>query len=252
MAPLKKGDQGPEVRELQRLLRERGYPVAVDGDFGRKTWEAVRAFQAQHLDVHGQPLVVDGKVGPVTWWALTNRKPQPAQIPINFRRLPPVAAGGSSMGRKALSHAIAELARGAGETGGNNRGADVRRYLAPAGLNEPNNWCAAFVSWCYLQACKGDQDRMPFAYSASARVLLKQFRDRDLAQAPQSGYSPLPGDVVVWWRVRADGWQGHIGLVHHVQDGMLYTIEGNRASKVQGFPYVLSRMEKLLGFGHAP
>jgi hypothetical protein len=252
MTQLKKGDQGSEVRELQRLLRKRGYPVAVDGDFGRKTWEAVRAFQSQHLDAHGQPLTVDGKVGPVTWWALTHPKPEAAEIPVDFRKMPRAAAGGSRRGRKALSIAVAELKHGAGESGGDNRGADVRRYLAPTGLTEPNNWCAAFVSWCYLQACKGDQGRMPFAYSAGARALLKQFRDRDLAHPPQSGYSPLPGDLVVWWRVRADGWQGHVGLVHHVRDGMLYTIEGNHASKVQGFSYVLSRMEKLLGFGHAP
>jgi hypothetical protein len=47
-----------------------------------------------------------------------------------------------------------------------------------------------------------------------------------------------------------DGWQGHVGLVHQVKDGMLYTIEGNRSPRVQGFSYVLSRMDKLLGFGH--
>jgi hypothetical protein len=163
MVPLKKGDQGPEVRKLQRLLRERDFLVNVDGDFGQNTYEAMRAFQSQHLDAHGQPLKVDGKVGPVTWWALTNPKPQVAPIPMNFRKPPPLAAGGSGPDRKALWHAAAELERGAGESGGDNRGADVRRYLAPAGLTEPNNWCAAFVSWCYLQACKGDQGRMPFA-----------------------------------------------------------------------------------------
>jgi len=48
------------------------------------------------------------------------------------------------------------------------------------------------------------------------------------------------------------GWQGHIGLVHSVKDGMLYTIEGNRSPRVQGFSYVLSRVEQLLGFGHVP
>ena len=36
------------------------------------------------------------------------------------------------------------------------------------------------------------------------------------------------------------------------EDGMLYTIEGNKSSKVQGFSYVLSRMEQLLGYGHVP
>jgi hypothetical protein len=33
---------------------------------------------------------------------------------------------------------------------------------------------------------------------------------------------------------------------------MVYTIEGNKSPRVQGFSYVLSRIEKLLGFGHVP
>jgi hypothetical protein len=225
-------------------------PVAVDGDFGRKTWEAVRAFQAQNLDAHGQPLVVDGKVGPLTWWSLTHPRPEPAVGPIDFARMPSKSAGGGALARKALSHAIAELNRGAGERGGNNRGPDVRRYLAPAGLSEPNNWCAAFVSWCYLQACNGAQERMPFDYTAGARALLNQFRRKAQAHLPGVDYAPMPGDVVVWWRVKADGWQGHAGLVHQVRDGRLYTIEGNHSSRVAGFDYVLGRVDKLLGFGH--
>jgi len=42
------------------------------------------------------------------------------------------------------------------------------------------------------------------------------------------------------------------GIVHHVEHGVLYTIEGNRTPQVHGFDYVLSRMEKLLGYGHVP
>ena len=34
--------------------------------------------------------------------------------------------------------------------------------------------------------------------------------------------------------------------------GMFYTIEGNRSPMVQGFTYVLGRMDKLLGFGRVP
>jgi hypothetical protein len=55
---------------------------------------------------------------------------------------------------------------------------------------------------------------------------------------------------VFWWRVQLQGWQGHVGLVYQLKDGMLYTIEGNKSPRVQGFSYVLGRMEKLLGYGH--
>jgi len=52
------------VRTLQRLLRQRGHTVVVDGIFGPKTDAAVRAFQsAGHL-------AVDGIVGPRTWGAI--------------------------------------------------------------------------------------------------------------------------------------------------------------------------------------
>jgi hypothetical protein len=56
----------------------------------------------------------------------------------------------------------------------------------------------------------------------------------------------------VWWREQLAGWKGHVGFVHQLRDGMLYTIEGNKSPRVQGFSYVFSRMDKLLGFGQAP
>jgi hypothetical protein len=93
---------------------------------------------------------------------------------------------------------------------------------------------------------------MPFKYCPGARALLTRFRDKGWASAPQDGYQPMPGDPVFWWRVNLTGWQGHVGLVHQLLDGMLYTIEGNRSPRVQGFSYVFSRMDRLLGFGHVP
>lgn len=248
MPPLQKGDRGTKVRELQKLLNEHGFPLTVDGDFGTKTHNAVRAFQAQHLDQLGQPLVIDGKVGPLTWWSLTHKKPLiETPTAVDFSLMPSTNLGGSKAGRAALKAAIGELNQGAGEIGGNNRGPWVKKYhngLAAQG----DAWCAAFVSWCYSQTPAG----IPFNYSVGARDILRQFKAAGWAHPPQEIYSPLPGDIVVWWRVRADGWQGHIGLVHQLKDGMLYTIEGNKSTMVQGFSYVFSRMEKLLGFGHVP
>ncbi len=61
---LRKGDRGESVKQLQSKLRDRGYTVAVDGIFGNKTLEAVKAYQADH------GLTVDGVVGPKTWTAL--------------------------------------------------------------------------------------------------------------------------------------------------------------------------------------
>jgi hypothetical protein len=250
--PLKKGDRGQDVRALQQALTKRGYPVGVDGDFGPKTYAAVRAFQSGNLDQHGQPLVVDGVVGPLTWWSLTHAKPDiVTPSAVDYATLPPAAAGGSKLGRAALAAAIGELKAGAREVGGNNRGPWVKKYLTPAGQAEGASWCASFVSWCYLQA-SGDKSAMPIAYTPGARKLLQECRAKGWASDAASGYQPVPGDIVIWWRGSSSGWQGHAGLVHQLKDGMLYTIEGNRSAKVQGFSYVFSRMEKLLGFGHVP
>jgi hypothetical protein len=250
---LKKGMEGAEVKQLQQLLTQRGYPVDVDGSFGDQTYSAVEAFQSQNLDQHGQPLVVDGGVGPLTWWSLKHPKPFIiTPTAVDYSKLPTAELGGSIIGRAALAVAIGELNAGAGEEGGNNSGPWVKKYLDPAGVEEGNSWCASFVSWCFLQAAGGDKSKMPFRYSPGARDIFSQLDGKGWIQKPGSSYFPVPGDLVVWWRVKADGWQGHIGFVHQYKDGMLYTIEGNKSPMVQGFSYVFSRMEQLLGFGHIP
>lgn len=58
-AMLRKGDHGPSVKQLQKLLG-----VAEDGNFGPKTEGALKAFQRDH------GLLADGLAGPKTWAAL--------------------------------------------------------------------------------------------------------------------------------------------------------------------------------------
>ena len=64
---LRKGSKGVYVEVLQKKLNDAGYNLAVDGDFGNKTLEAVKDYQK----VNG--LVVDGIVGVKTWEKLTER-----------------------------------------------------------------------------------------------------------------------------------------------------------------------------------
>lgn len=61
---LRRGDKGDDVEALQKLLDEAGYEVTVDGDFGRSTQEAVRAFQKAN------DLGSDGVAGPKTFEVL--------------------------------------------------------------------------------------------------------------------------------------------------------------------------------------
>jgi hypothetical protein len=247
---LKKGDTGEEVKTIQQLLMEKGFLTneEVNGVFNHETYLAVRAFQAQNLDRHGEPLSVDGKVGGLTWWSLHNPKPdiQPNNL-VDFQQMPAPDLGGSIVGRAALQAAINELKEDAGEVGGNNCGPFVKRYLNGI-LPEGNPWCAGFVSYCFAQAPSG----IRFKYTLGARDILQQFKKRGWAKEPGSNYSPQPGDIVVWWREKLGGSKGHVGIVHHLRDGFLYTIEGNKSPRVQGFKYVFGRMDKVLGFGQVP
>lgn len=61
---LKEGDKGSDVKELQQLLNKKGYHLVCDGIFGKKTLEAVKAFQ------RANGLSVDGVVGDKTWTTL--------------------------------------------------------------------------------------------------------------------------------------------------------------------------------------
>ncbi|MHB8469080.1 MAG: peptidoglycan-binding domain-containing protein [Gaiellaceae bacterium] len=64
---LKPGDQGTQVKALQRALAQLGYAVGVgDGNYGPATKAAVAQFQS------AAKLTVDGIVGPATLAALTS------------------------------------------------------------------------------------------------------------------------------------------------------------------------------------
>lgn len=72
---LKRGDKGPAVENLQRLLIGHGCDLGdygpgkdgVDGDFGQATEDALKAFQRAHVDAEGKQLEDDGKCGGKTW-----------------------------------------------------------------------------------------------------------------------------------------------------------------------------------------
>ena len=77
---LSQGSRGPAVRELQILLRDRGFdPGPIDGIFGSRTRSAVVSFQRRNN------LSPDGIVGVMTWTALGKKcsgtTPPPGRCP---------------------------------------------------------------------------------------------------------------------------------------------------------------------------
>ena len=65
---LARGSQGDAVVQLQNLLHDENFAVAVDGDFGPGTEVAATRFQSEN------GLTADGIVGPQTWAALDATK----------------------------------------------------------------------------------------------------------------------------------------------------------------------------------
>lgn len=63
---IKRGQSGPRVIMVQGILRELGAAIVIDGDFGQRTQDAVKAFQ-RRADVG---LTADGQVGINTWQAM--------------------------------------------------------------------------------------------------------------------------------------------------------------------------------------
>jgi hypothetical protein len=249
VSTLKPGRRGKDVQRLTRLLVDRGHLERTTSQYSKRVTAAVLEFQARHVDSRGRPLVADGIVGPLTWWALQHPENRALLVKPPAARAANMPRGGTPAGRAALRAAIAEMKAGACEVGANNAGRWVNKYLNGI-VAAPANWCAGFVSWCYSQAAGGT----PFTYSLGARHIREQFRRRGWHFEARDR-EPEPGDIIVWWRGQPEGWQGHIGLVHHVADGILHTIEGNKGgfpAPVGAFDYVLGRIDKLLGFGRVP
>jgi peptidoglycan hydrolase-like protein with peptidoglycan-binding domain len=61
---LRRGSNGPDVRDMQQRLSDLGYSLDVDGNFGPGTATAVTQFQ------QAKGLGSDGIVDPNTWKAL--------------------------------------------------------------------------------------------------------------------------------------------------------------------------------------
>lgn len=107
---LRMGSKGARVRDLQTLLNRAGFPVKVDGDYGKATRDAVKAFQRRYS------VEVDGVVGPATQRALEQFR-QGADDPTGetpIKDVPEVKDAAKGMGVIALITAARDqLAEGA-------------------------------------------------------------------------------------------------------------------------------------------
>ncbi len=119
---------------------------------------------------------------------------------------------------------IARRQEGVREVGGNNRGPDVERYLAAAGLGPGHPWCCAFVVWCYAEAVKqvGGDRGLPLRRTGKCARLWK-----GAAPLWRAG-QPTIGAVYIHLVDPADPESdGHTGIVTGFNDRTVSAVEGN-------------------------
>lgn len=102
-------------------------------------------------------------------------------------------------------------------------------YWSWYGFGSRVEWCACFVSWCADQCGYIDTGVIPkFAGCVNG---VQWFRDR--GQWADNAIEPAPGMIIFFdWDNKGhsgpqDGQSDHVGIVWKVEDGIIYTVEGN-------------------------
>ena len=122
-------------------------------------------------------------------------------------------------------------------------------YWSWYGFDSRVEWCACFVSWCANESGYIENGIIPqFAWCPSG---VAWFRERSLWQ--DGSYEPRPGDVIFfdWDDPDADGQDGsadHVGIVERVENGYVYTVEGNSGDSCRQKSYAVGHYE-ILGYG---
>lgn len=116
-------------------------------------------------------------------------------------------------------------------------------YWSWWGLDYRVEWCAIFVSWCADQCGYLDAGVLP--KMEGVRPYVDWFIERGQWQGRD--YEPSPGDIIFFdWE--SDGLADHVGIVEKVENGFVYTVEGNSRDVCAERHYTL-RVAPIFGFG---
>lgn len=125
-----------------------------------------------------------------------------------------------------------------GQTGG-------QPYWSWYGFGSRVEWCAIFVSWCAEQCGYLDAGILP--KFASCGVGVKWFQNR--SQWLPGSATPEPGMVIFFQWYGSDSLiADHVGIVERVENGRVYTIEGNSNDQVRQNSYPVGYGE-IKGYG---
>ncbi|MBL8008135.1 MAG: CHAP domain-containing protein [Ignavibacteria bacterium] len=213
---IKKGEKDKKiVRAVQEKLNDSGCgPIDVDGDFGNKTFNAVKLFQARSTDENGNPLIVDGKIGPISWSTLFGE----VTVPV-------INQSESDLLSKVVKNAKSQIGV-LEDPVGSNGGPEVDEYLASVGLGSGFFWCMAFVYWCFNKSSKQLGINNPAVKTAGVIDHWNRTKGKRItfADAVNNPSKIKPGQIFI---MSYGGGTGHTGIVESVSGGFINTIEGN-------------------------
>lgn len=118
------------------------------------------------------------------------------------------------------------------------------------GFSSRVEWCACFVSWCANECGYIDTGVIPkFAGCVNG---VQWFRER--GQWADNAMEPSPGMIIFFdWDNKGssgpqDGQADHVGIVQKIENGVVYTIEGNSGDSCRVNQYPVGYYE-ILGYG---
>ena len=123
-------------------------------------------------------------------------------------------------------------------------------YWSWYGFESRVSWCACFVSWCADQCGYIDAGIIP-KFSGCVNGV-NWFKER--GQWLDGSEEPVPGMIIFFdWDNKGssgpqDGESDHVGIVERVEDGRVYTVEGNSGDSCRENSYVIGHYE-IYGYG---
>lgn len=119
-------------------------------------------------------------------------------------------------------------------------------YWSWYGFTNHVEWCACFVSWCADQC--GYLDSGTYPKFSGCIFGMQWFQQRGLWL--DGSTEPVPGMLIFFDWATQDGVPDHVGIVEKVDNGMVYTVEGNSRDMCRQKQYSLGS-SVILGYGMA-
>lgn len=123
-------------------------------------------------------------------------------------------------------------------------------YWSWYGFSSRVEWCACFVSWCADQCGYIENGIIP-KYAGCVNGV-NWFKQRN--QWADNSIEPTPGMIIFFdWDNKGssgpqDGQSDHVGIVQKVENGIVYTVEGNSGDSCRVNQYSVGHYE-VLGYG---